>query len=37
MSMPPRVRWVYNHQPGPGTAEARLYSDFLEPRDWCDG
>jgi coproporphyrinogen III oxidase len=37
MSMPPRVRWVYNHQPAPGSAEARLYSDFLKPRDWCDG
>jgi coproporphyrinogen III oxidase len=35
MSMPPRVRWVYNHQPEPGTPEARLYSDFLKPRDWC--
>ena len=36
MSMPPRVRWVYDHQPEPGTPEARLYSDFLKPRDWCE-
>ena len=35
MSMPPRVRWVYDHRPEPGSAEARLYSDFLKPRDWC--
>ena len=35
MSMPPRVRWAYDYKPEPGSAEARLYSDFLEPRDWC--
>jgi coproporphyrinogen III oxidase len=35
MSMPPRVRWAYDFKPEPGSAEARLYSDFLEPRDWC--
>jgi coproporphyrinogen III oxidase len=35
MSMPPCVRWVYNHQPGPGSPEAQLTSDFLKPRDWC--
>ena len=35
MSMPPRVRWVYDHKPEPGTPEARLYSEFLKPRDWC--
>ena len=34
MSMPPRVRWVYDHKPASGSAEARLYSDFLKPRDW---
>lgn len=34
MSMPPIVRWRYDWQPEPGTPEARLYSDFLRPRDW---
>ncbi len=36
MSMPPEVRWRYNWAPEPGTPEARLYSDFLRPRDWAD-
>jgi coproporphyrinogen III oxidase len=34
MSLPPLVRWHYNWNPEPGSAEARLYSDFLRPRDW---
>jgi coproporphyrinogen III oxidase len=34
MSLPPLARWQYNWQPEPGTAEARLYTDFLRPRDW---
>ncbi len=34
MSLPPVVRWDYNWHPEPGTEEARLYSDFLRPRDW---
>jgi coproporphyrinogen III oxidase len=34
MSLPPLVRWEYNWQPTPGSPEARLYSDFLRPRDW---
>jgi len=34
MSMPPVVKWRYNWQPEPGTPEARLYADFLRPRDW---
>jgi coproporphyrinogen III oxidase len=34
MSLPPLVRWEYNWQPEPGSAEARLYADFLRPRDW---
>jgi coproporphyrinogen III oxidase len=33
-SMPPQVRWRYQWQPEPGTPEARLYTDFLPPRDW---
>jgi coproporphyrinogen III oxidase len=28
------VNWRYNWQPEPGTPEARLYSDFLVPREW---
>lgn len=34
MSMPPLVRWEYGYQPEPGSPEARLYSDYLRPRDW---
>jgi coproporphyrinogen III oxidase len=34
MSMPPLVRWAYNHQPEPGSPEDRLTSDFLVRRDW---
>ena len=36
MSMPPTVRWAYQHTPEPGSAEAKLYSDFLVPRDWAN-
>ena len=35
MSMPPLVRWRYDWKPDPGSPEARLYSDFLRPRDWA--
>ena len=34
MSMPPIVKWRYDWKPEPGTPEARLYTDFLPPRDW---
>ncbi|MBR8060540.1 oxygen-dependent coproporphyrinogen oxidase [Burkholderia dolosa] len=34
MSMPPVANWRYNWQPEPGSPEARLYSDFIVPRDW---
>ncbi len=34
MSLPPLVRWRYDWRPQPGTAEARLYEEFLKPRDW---
>ena len=34
MSMPPAVTWRYDWKPGPGSAEAKLYTDFLKPRDW---
>ena len=36
MSMPPVVKWRYAWAPEAGTPEARLYSDFLRPRDWAD-
>jgi coproporphyrinogen III oxidase len=36
MSLPPLVRWQYNWAPEPGTPEARLYEEFLRPRDWAD-
>jgi coproporphyrinogen III oxidase len=35
MSLPPLVAWRYNWEPEPGTPEARLYSEFLRPRDWA--
>ncbi len=34
MSMPPMAAWRYDWKPEPGTPEARLYTDFLPPRDW---
>ncbi|NTV10511.1 MAG: oxygen-dependent coproporphyrinogen oxidase, partial [Zoogloea sp.] len=34
MSMPPVVKWRYDWHPAPGSAEERLYSYFLTPRDW---
>jgi coproporphyrinogen III oxidase len=34
MSLPPLVKWRYNWQPEAGSAEARLYTNFLPPRDW---
>ncbi len=37
MSMPPRADWRYQWTPEPGTPEARLYTDFLPPRDWLAG
>jgi coproporphyrinogen III oxidase len=34
MSLPPRVAWRYDWKPQPGSAEEKLYTDFLKPRDW---
>lgn len=34
MSLPPLVKWRYNWQPEPGSAEARLYDHYLQPQDW---
>jgi coproporphyrinogen III oxidase len=34
MSLPPAVTWRYGWTPSPGSPEAKLYTDFLKPRDW---
>jgi coproporphyrinogen III oxidase len=34
MSLPPQVAWRYDWRPEPGSAEARLYEHYLQPRDW---
>ncbi|HTH73504.1 MAG TPA: oxygen-dependent coproporphyrinogen oxidase [Trinickia sp.] len=34
LSMPPVANWRYDWRPEPGTPEAKLYTDFLTPRDW---
>jgi coproporphyrinogen III oxidase len=35
MSLPPVVKWRYDWKPEADTPEARLYTDFLRPRDWA--
>lgn len=34
MSLPPVVHWDYNWQPEAGSAEEKLYTDFLPHKDW---
>jgi len=34
MSLPPAVTWRYDWRPEPGSPEAKLYTDFLPPREW---
>jgi len=34
MSLPPIVRWEYDWHPAPGSPEAKLYENFLRPRDY---
>lgn len=34
MSMPPLARWEYNYSPEANSLEAKLYNDFLKPKDW---
>ncbi|WP_341936804.1 oxygen-dependent coproporphyrinogen oxidase [Marinimicrobium sp. C2-29] len=36
MSLPPLVRWDYDWQPEPGSAEAALTEHYLQPRDWIE-
>ncbi|OFX25354.1 MAG: coproporphyrinogen III oxidase [Anaeromyxobacter sp. RBG_16_69_14] len=35
MSLPPTVRWVYDHHPTPGSDEARLVEVLRNPREWA--
>ncbi|MFK7897635.1 MAG: oxygen-dependent coproporphyrinogen oxidase [Myxococcota bacterium] len=35
-SLPSQVSWKYDWSPEPGTVEAKLYTDFLPPREWLD-
>lgn len=34
MSLPPVTHWDYNWHPEEGSAEAKLYTDFLPHKDW---
>lgn len=36
MSLPPTVRFEYNHQPAPGSEEEMLLQACLYPRDWLN-
>jgi coproporphyrinogen III oxidase len=35
MSLPPRAKWVYDHQPEPGSEEEKLFRVCLQPVDWA--
>jgi len=35
MSLPPGAAWRYDWNPEAGSAEERLYSEFLKPREWA--
>jgi coproporphyrinogen III oxidase len=35
VSLPPKVRWVYDRQPVPGSEEARLLDVLRHPRAWA--
>ncbi|HEX9399053.1 MAG TPA: oxygen-dependent coproporphyrinogen oxidase [Anaeromyxobacter sp.] len=35
MSLPPTVRWPYDHRPAPGSREAALLEVLRAPRDWA--
>ena len=35
MSLPPVVKWRYDWKPEAGSAEEKLYSEFLVARDWA--
>ena len=35
MSLPPEVRWDYDHHPKPGSEEAKLLNVLQNPREWA--
>jgi coproporphyrinogen III oxidase len=35
MSLPPVVAWRYDWKPESGSPEEKLYTEFLQPRDWA--
>ena len=35
-SLPPRVKWVYDHEPPKSSPQRRLLDEFLQPRDWLN-
>jgi coproporphyrinogen III oxidase len=37
MSLPPQVHWRYDWRAEPGSAEERLLTHYLKPRDWLAG
>jgi coproporphyrinogen III oxidase len=34
MSLPPKVQWVYDHHPSPGSEEERLITVLKQPKNW---
>jgi len=34
MSLPPKVQWVYDHHPRPGSEEERLITVLKQPKNW---
>jgi coproporphyrinogen III oxidase len=36
MSLPPKVQWVYDHQPEAGSDEERLLDILKNPKDWLN-
>ncbi|MFA6179598.1 MAG: coproporphyrinogen III oxidase, partial [Candidatus Methylopumilus sp.] len=36
LSMPPIVKWRYDWKPVAGSAEAKVYTDFLIDKNWLE-
>ena len=36
MSLPQKVRWLYDYSPAVGTREHELYETYLKPKNWAD-
>jgi coproporphyrinogen III oxidase len=34
ISLPPHVQWKYNHEPKPGSEEAKLLDALKNPKEW---